>query len=93
MSSLAIWYGVASITTRTPGIGSPAATRVTKNETFKDKGSRKRPGMARTPNPDSSTETTIAATISANPRNLRRTAQHDTGQMETDTGGRRGPDF
>lgn len=92
MSSLSIWY-VASITTRTPGIRSPAATRVTKNETFKDKGSRKRPGMARTPNPDSATGNATTAANRVNPPNSGLTAQHDTRRVESDTGGRYRPGF
>ena len=51
------------------------------------------PGLPRTPNPDSATESTTTAAISVNSPNSRPTAQHDTHQVEPDTSGRRRPDF
>lgn len=52
-----------------------------------------RPGLPRTPNPDSATGGTADATISANLPRSRRTVQHDVGQVESATAGLRGPDF
>ena len=73
-------------------------SRATKNEIFlrirgvgSDSGTG--PGLPRTSNPDSDTESTAIAVIGSYQRNSRRTAQHDTRQVESDTGGRRRPDF
>ena len=51
------------------------------------------PGLPRTSNPDSATESTTTAAISVNSPNSRPTAQHDTHQVKSDTGGPRRPDF
>lgn len=49
-------------------------------------------GPPQGPNSDTASGTAIAAAISANLRNSRRTAQHDTGRMESATNGRYRPD-
>ena len=61
------------------------------------------PGPPRTPIPDSATGNSTADAISVNRRNSHPTTQHDTQQVESDTGterssrgvsgGRRRPDF
>ena len=51
------------------------------------------PGLPRTPNPDSATETATDAAISASQRNYCQTAQHGAEQAESDTGGRHRSDF
>ena len=51
------------------------------------------PGLPQTPIPDCASENATAAAISADMLNSRRTAQHGTWQVESDTSGRRRPDF
>ena len=52
-----------------------------------DIGGGTRPGSPRAPTPDSATKSTAAAAIGVHPRNSRRTAQHDSRQVESDTDG------
>ena len=52
-----------------------------------------RPGLPRTPIPDSASENTTTTAISADTHNSCRTAQHGIGEVESAKHGRRRPDF